>query len=85
MRIDNNALNLAQALGESAQVRGSGNSDRASASSASGDRVQLSSFAQLAMGDSPRVRQLASDYDAGSYNLSPQQIAASMIGEMLEA
>ena len=84
MRIKNNALGFTQAPGQQAQPAGLQNSNHGISSKA-GDSVRLSSATQLASSDSPKVRQLAGDYAAGRYRLSPQEIAASIIDALLQA
>lgn len=80
MRIESNALHLTPSERTSAAPVDC-QSSLEDGASAGGDRVQLSSLAQFAMGDSPKVPRLAADYAAGHYYAAPQQIAMGMIAE----
>lgn len=46
------------------------------------DHVQLSRFAQ-AHGDGTRVAELKASYEAGTYDISPQKVAAGILSYML--
>lgn len=84
MRIDNNVLNFTQGLRQTTQAQGSKSSNEDGVAWTGGDHVQLSGLAQTVGDDSPRVEQLAADYAAGRYGVTPQQVAASMVGEMMQ-
>jgi anti-sigma28 factor (negative regulator of flagellin synthesis) len=47
------------------------------------DSVQLSSLASHFSADSSKLSRLQAAYDAGTYNVSPTQIAHSMISDAL--
>ena len=88
MKIDLNALNLTQSLQQTAPtnpeaVKGKGLPYLTGGS----DQVQISDLAsQLAARasatDPERLARLQAAFEAGSYNVSPNQIAASIIREL---
>jgi anti-sigma28 factor (negative regulator of flagellin synthesis) len=88
MKIDLNTLNLTQSLQQTAltnpeSIKGRGPQDQFSG----GDRVQISDLAaqlsaQASTTDPSRLAQLQAAFQAGTYNVSPDQIAASIIGEL---
>jgi anti-sigma28 factor (negative regulator of flagellin synthesis) len=84
MHIKNNALGLTQAPGQPAKPVGTQNSNY-DVSSIGSDTVRLSNVTQLSSGDSPKVRQLAGDYEVGRYRVSPERIASSIIESLLRA
>jgi anti-sigma28 factor (negative regulator of flagellin synthesis) len=47
------------------------------------DEVQISSLTLQVAGDPPKLSQLQSAYDAGTYNVSPSQIASSTINDAM--
>jgi anti-sigma28 factor (negative regulator of flagellin synthesis) len=49
------------------------------------DSVQISSLASQFSADSSKLSRLQAAYDAGTYNVSPSQIAHSMINDALSA
>lgn len=85
MRIHNNLPNLTQALAQTApadspttgKLRGGRRTAR------SGDRVQLSDMAALLSVDPSKLAQLQSEVSSGTYNVSPSQIANSIINASL--
>lgn len=47
------------------------------------DRVDLSAFAQPFASDNAKIAQLKAAYEAGTYKISPEKIAANMISDAL--
>ena len=85
MRIDNNvdnsALNLTQSVSQAAtSAHGNCASSKSRPTSDSADISQLA--AQLSA-DPNRIAQLEAAVASGTYKVSPSQIAASLINEML--
>jgi flagellar biosynthesis anti-sigma factor FlgM len=88
MKIDLNALNLTQSLQPAAAtnpeaVKGKGLHQLAG----DGDQVQISDLAsqlasQASAADPERLARLQAAFEAGSYNVSPDQIAGSIIHEI---
>jgi anti-sigma28 factor (negative regulator of flagellin synthesis) len=81
MKIDNNALNLTQSIGQTQPTTASPISH--GSKRATGDHVQLSDTASLLSVGQQRLQQLEQQYAAGTYSVSPSQIANSMINSML--
>lgn len=89
MKIDLNALNLTQSLQPAPPInpeslKGTGYQQDA----AGGDQVQISDLAaqlsaQASTTDPSRLAQLQASYEAGTYNVSPNQIAGSIISELI--
>lgn len=82
MKIDNNTLNAisqsqigATALGNSKTQSG--------ARQSSGDHVQISDMAALLSSDPQKLAQLTAAVQNGTYNISPSQIANSMLNETM--
>jgi flagellar biosynthesis anti-sigma factor FlgM len=93
MKIDSNALNLnpspqATQAAQSNQASGKTRHGHLDSNDGSGDRVQLSGLiSHLAMqagSDDARVAELQAAHEAGTYEVSPRQIAASMLNYMLD-
>jgi flagellar biosynthesis anti-sigma factor FlgM len=94
MKIDTNALNLNPSVDQTVQASQSavkGHHGGHHHGGGAGDKVQLSDLAaQLSMqisaqasaADPSKLAQLQASYEAGTYNVSPHQIAASIIHEM---
>jgi flagellar biosynthesis anti-sigma factor FlgM len=88
MKIDVNALNLTQSLQPAAPLNPESPKGRGlQHQGADGDQVQISDLAtqlsaQAANIDPSRLAQLKAAFQAGSYNVSPDQIAASIIDEL---
>jgi len=82
MKIDNNALSLTQSIAPTQPNAPSTISHNAKRQS--GDHVQLSDMASLLSTSQQRLEQLEQAYANGAYNVSPSQIANSMINEMLQ-
>jgi flagellar biosynthesis anti-sigma factor FlgM len=88
MKIDLNALNLTQSLQQTTQtnpevVKGKGLQQLAG----DGDQVQISDLAsqlaaQASAADPERLARLQAAFEAGSYNVAPDQIAGSIIREV---
>lgn len=88
MKIDTNTLNLTQSLQQTAptnpeSVKGQGHHHLG----AGGDKVQISDLAsrlsaQATATDPSKLAELQAAFQAGTYNVSPSQIAASMIQEL---
>jgi anti-sigma28 factor (negative regulator of flagellin synthesis) len=88
MKVDLNALNLTQSLQQTAPanpeaLKGKGDQPLA----ADGDQVQISDLAsqlaaQASAADPERLAQLQASFEAGSYNVRPDQIAASIIRDL---
>jgi len=79
MKIENSAVQL-EGLNSTSQIQGS----KAGATSAhkhhhAQDQVQLSTLAQACATDPAKIDQLTAAYRAGTYNISSDKIAASMI------
>jgi flagellar biosynthesis anti-sigma factor FlgM len=97
MKIDNNALNLnpqppaAQAAqsAQASQASGKTRHGHLDSNDGSGDRVQLSGLmshlALQAGSDDAKVAELQAAYETGTYDVSPRQIAASMLNYITEA
>jgi anti-sigma28 factor (negative regulator of flagellin synthesis) len=89
MKIDINASNLTQSLEQAAptnpeSVKGQGHRHPTT----SGDQVQLSDLtsqlsALASATDPAKLAQLQIAYKAGTYNVSPSQIAGSIINELM--
>lgn len=81
MKIDNNALSLTQSIAQTqpSAISGKGSQNRRAA----GDHVQISDMASLLSTSQQKIEQLAQSYANGTYNVSPSQIANSMINSML--
>jgi anti-sigma28 factor (negative regulator of flagellin synthesis) len=62
---------------------GQSNSKAGARSSAHQDQVQISSLASQFSADPSKLSQLQAAYEAGTYSISPSQIASSMIHEMM--
>jgi flagellar biosynthesis anti-sigma factor FlgM len=88
MKIDLNALNLTQSLQQTAPanpetIKGKGLQHLAGG----GDQVQISDLAsqlaaQASAADPERVARLQAAFETGSYNVSSDQIAASIIRDL---
>jgi anti-sigma28 factor (negative regulator of flagellin synthesis) len=88
MKIDTNALNLTQSLQPAPPInpeslKGTGYQQQA----ADGDQVQISDLAaqlsaQASATDPSRLARLQAAFQAGSYNVPPDQIAAGIIREL---
>ena len=88
MKIDLNALNMTQSLQQTAPInpeaiKGKGLQQPAG----DGDQVQISDLAsqlaaQASTADPERLARLQATFEAGSYNVSPDQIAASIIRDL---
>jgi anti-sigma28 factor (negative regulator of flagellin synthesis) len=82
MKIDTGSLNLAQPVSQSpigggAQKTHSGHHD------GGGDHVQISDMAAQLSADPQKLAQLGAAYANGTYQVSPSQIANSLISEMM--
>ena len=85
MRIDNNQLNLAGAIGKpQADVHSSKSASR-QFTSPEGDKVGLSSFARLVSGDPAKTDRLAAAVASGTYRVDSHAVANAMIGDLLAA
>jgi flagellar biosynthesis anti-sigma factor FlgM len=91
MKIDNNALNLNPSLqaaqASRAQASGKARHGHLDSNGSSADSVQLSDLASqltalASSSDDTRVSQLKASYEAGTYNVTPHQIAAGMLDYM---
>jgi len=78
MKIDNHSPSLTEAIAQS-QPGISANSSRRQRGS---DKVQISDMAALLSTDPQKLAQLAASFQNGTYNVSPRQIANSMINEL---
>jgi anti-sigma28 factor (negative regulator of flagellin synthesis) len=81
MKINTNPLNLTEAIAQSqpSVLTGKTNSSRRQSSS---DKVQISDMAALLSIDPQKIAQLAAAVQNGTYNVSPSQIAKSIISEL---
>lgn len=85
MQINNNSLNLSAGIGQtSAVVQDTVSGVKNGQSSSGGDSVQLSTFATLLATDPAKLAQLQAAYRSGTYNVSPSQIASSLINDAFE-
>jgi flagellar biosynthesis anti-sigma factor FlgM len=89
MKIDNNTLNLnpspqAAQAAQASQASGKTRHCQIDSNDGSGDSVQLSPFAQAYGSDPARIDQLKAAHEAGTYDVSPRQIAASMLNYITE-
>ena len=86
MQIDSTNLGLAQ-MSQAAQTAATGDTKEARGHhrhSEGEDKVQISDLAsqltaQASASDPRKIEQLKTAYESGTYNVSPQQIAGSMI------
>lgn len=80
MKIDNHSPNPTEAIAQSQpSVLSKTNSGRRQSSS---DKVQISDMAALLSTDPQKLAQLAAAVQNGTYNVSPSQIANSLINEL---
>jgi anti-sigma28 factor (negative regulator of flagellin synthesis) len=81
MKIDNHTLNPTGAIAQSqpSVLTGKTNSGRRQSGS---DKVQISDMAALLSIDPQKIAQLAAAVQNGTYNVSPSQIANSIISEL---
>jgi anti-sigma28 factor (negative regulator of flagellin synthesis) len=85
MQVNNNSLNLSAAIGQtSAVVPNKVSGAKNGQSSSGGDSVQLSGLASLLATDPTKLAQLQAAYQSGTYNVSPSQIASSLINDAFE-
>ena len=83
MQIRNDSLNLSSAIGQTSAIdQNKVSSARNSRSTGADDSVELSSFATQLSVDPSRLAQLQAAYQSGAYNVSPSQIANSMINDL---
>jgi anti-sigma28 factor (negative regulator of flagellin synthesis) len=82
MKIDNNTL---QAISPSpiGTTALTGGKTQSGARQSGGDKVQISDMAALLSADPQKLAQLTAAVQNGTYNISPSQIANSMINEMM--
>lgn len=89
MKIDSNTSNLTQSLEPAAPANPESVKGQAYRhGTVRGDQVELSDLAsrlsaQASATDSSKLAQLRSAYKAGTYNVSPSQIAGSIIDELM--
>jgi flagellar biosynthesis anti-sigma factor FlgM len=81
MKIDNHSLGQAQAILPS-PVGAATTGKTGSSSRKSGDQVQISDMATLLSTDPQKLAQLTAAIQNGTYNVSPSQIAASIVNEL---
>ena len=79
MRIDHNALSLAEAVAQAQKTGASSGNSRTNGQSASGDRVQISNLAANLTTDPARISELQTAYRSGTYRVSSMQLAGSLI------
>jgi flagellar biosynthesis anti-sigma factor FlgM len=88
MKIDTNTLNaISQSqIGATALSGGmTSGKTQSGARQSSGDNVQISDMATLLSSDPQKLAQLTAAVQSGTYNVSPSQIANSMLNEMMQA
>lgn len=86
MQVNNHSLSLSAAIGQTSPVDQNKTAGaKGSAGSNDSDSVQLSSLASQLAADPSRLAQLQAAYQAGTYNISPSQIANSMINDALQS
>jgi anti-sigma28 factor (negative regulator of flagellin synthesis) len=83
MQINSNSLNLSQAIGETSALEQNKASGVKNRSASSGDSIELSSVAAQLSADPSRLEELQAAYQSGTYNVSPSQIANSIINDAL--
>jgi anti-sigma28 factor (negative regulator of flagellin synthesis) len=83
MKIDSNTLNAISQSQIGATALGSGKT-HSGARHAGGDKVQISDMASLLSSDPQKLAQLTAAVQNGTYNISPSQIANSMLNEMMQ-
>ncbi len=83
MRIDNNPLTLARAIGQTPQTGQAAGKTCTAGPAGSGDQVRISDLAAQLSADPSRLAQLHAAVRSGTYNVSPSQIANSMITDAL--
>jgi anti-sigma28 factor (negative regulator of flagellin synthesis) len=81
MKIDNHSLNLTEAIAQS-QPNGSTAKTNSGRRQSGSDKVQISDMAALLFIDPQKIAQLTAAVQNGTYNVSPSQIANSIIGEL---
>lgn len=79
MRVENNPLDLIQRVGPNAVPRPL----PPKSNQAGADKVNISDMAAQLSADPSKLAQLAAAVQSGTYNVSPNQVAASIINEML--
>jgi anti-sigma28 factor (negative regulator of flagellin synthesis) len=82
MRIDNSGVNLSQAIAQTGNA-GAASKTGAGSKRQNPDRVDISDMAAQLSVDPQKMGQLAAAVQSGTYSVSPSQIAASMIDDML--
>ncbi len=82
MRIDNNSLGLTQAISRT-QADQSSNKTGAGAPQRGADQIQISDMATLLSANQSKVDKLQLAVRSGTYNVSPEQIASSIINDAL--
>jgi flagellar biosynthesis anti-sigma factor FlgM len=88
MQIDSTNVGLGQ-MSQAAQTAATGDTKEARGHhrhAGGEDKVQISDLAsqltaQASASDPQKIEQLKASYESGTYNISPQQIAASMMNE----
>lgn len=86
MQVNNNSLSLSAAIGQTSAVdQNKTQGAKNGVCSNGGDSVQLSSLASQLAADPSRIAQLQAAYQTGTYNVSPSQIANSMINDALQS
>ena len=78
----NNDLSLSNLSGSVAADRTAPGQSR-NAQSFGGDQVQISSLATQMANDPSKLSQLEASYEAGTYNVSPAQIANSILNDAM--
>lgn len=82
MQINNNSLNLSTAIGQTSAIdQNKVGGVKNGACGSGGDSVQLSSLASQLAADPSRIAELQAAYQAGTYNVSPSQIANSILND----
>ncbi len=82
MRIDNNSLGLTQAIGQT-QTDQSSSKSGAGAPQRGADQIQISDMASLLSANQSKLNKLEFAVRSGTYNVSADQIANSIINDAL--
>ncbi len=85
MRIDSNPLSLAQAVSQTQATDQAGSKTRTGGRTNGGDQVEISSMASQLSTSPSRLAELQAAVRSGTYNISPSQLANSMINFALES